>query len=460
MTDLDLSNKNTKFHFIGIGGISMSGLAELMLSEGFKVSGSDMQESSLTSFLSEKGAVISFPQSEKNITDDIDAVIYTAAIHEDNPEFMEVKRRNLPLYTRAEFLGEIMKRYPVSVAVSGTHGKTTTTSMLSEILLKADKDPTLSVGGMLKSIGGNFRVGGRDYFVTEACEYTNSFLSFHPTLSIILNVDADHLDFFKDLDDIRDSFKKFASLLPENGTLVINRDTYGFDEITEGLHARVVTFGADDKTGFHPEDISYNASGYPSFTIFNGDTSLGRAELRIPGDHNILNACAAAAAASEIGIDPSFILSGLSEFTGTERRFEHKGYIKEGVELIDDYAHHPSEIRASLAAARRYTKGRIWCVFQPHTYSRTKALLHEFAEALSLADEVVLAEIYPARETDTLGISSEDLAREIVSLGHNARYPGSFQTIEKFLSENCIHGDLLITMGAGDVYKIGDALLK
>ncbi len=459
MYKVDFSNKDTHFHFIGIGGISMSGLAELMLSEGFRVSGSDMHESDLTESLREKGASISVPQSGDNIKDGIDLIVFTAAIHDDNPELMEARKRKIPEMTRAEFLGEVMRRYKKSVAVAGTHGKTTTTAMISEILLKADTDPTLSIGGMLQSIGGNFRIGSGDIFVTEACEYTNSFLSFHPNLSIILNVDADHLDFFKDIDDIRDSFRKFAELLPKDGALMINGETYGFEEIVKGLPCKVVTFGMDDGSDFHPKNLSYDDRGYPSFTLYKGQEALGEARLSINGVHNVLNACAAAAATFEMGISPEIILTGLSEYRGTERRFEHKGFFN-GAEVIDDYAHHPSEIKASLKAARDYSKGKVWCVFQPHTYSRTKALMHEFAEALSAADTVVLADIYPARETDDLGISSEDLMREIRSLGHEAFYFDSFEKIEKFLSEKCVHDDLLITMGAGDVYKIGNDLLK
>ena len=459
MYKIDFSDKNTHFHFIGIGGISMSGLAELLLSEGFSVSGSDMQKSAITDFLEEKGARISFPQSADNITDDIDIVVYTAAIHEDNPELMEVRKRKLPVLSRAEFLGQIMQQYRISAAVAGTHGKTTTTSMLSEILLKSGSDPTLSVGGILKSIGGNFRVGGKDFFVTEACEYTNSFLSFFPDIAVILNVDADHLDFFKDIEDIRISFHKFAGLLPEDGALVINGEIPEIEKITEGLACEIITYGMSDTFDYYPSDVSYDELARASFSIHHGDRILGRVSLKVPGEHNIGNACAAAAAAEKMGIDAEYIINALSEFHGTDRRFQHKGEVN-GVTVIDDYAHHPTEIEASLKAAKRCPHNTLWCVFQPHTYTRTKALFHEFAEALSLSDRVVLAEIYPARETDTLGISSADLAKEIQSLGHDACYFDSFEKIEKFLQENCIHGDLLITMGAGDVYKIGEALLK
>ena len=437
----------------------MSGLAELLLSEGFKVSGSDSQRSDLTDSLIKLGAEISFPQKADNITDDIDVVIYTAAIHEDNPELMEVRRRNLPAFTRAEFLGRIMSLYSVSVAVAGTHGKTTTTSMLSEILMKAGTDPTLSIGGILPSIGGNFRVGSRDFFVTEACEYTNSFLSFAPDIALILNVEADHLDFFKDLDDIRASFHKFASLLPEDGCLVINGSIDGFDVVTKDLPSRIVTFGPDNSSDYYPEDISSDDNALATFTLCHKGEKLGQVSLKVPGLHNVENACAAAAAAVEMGIDTRDILSALSSFGGTDRRFQHKGSFN-GVTVVDDYAHHPSEIKATISTAKNCAHNNLWVVFQPHTYTRTKALFHEFAEVLSEADNVVLADIYAARETDTLGSSSKTLADEISASGHNAWYFGSFEEIEKFLSKKCIHGDLLITMGAGDVYKIGDDLLK
>ena len=459
MYNVDFSRKNTHFHFIGIGGISMSGLAELLLSEGYPVSGSDMAKSELTDYLAGKGAKISFPQAADNITGDIDVVIYTAAIHEDNPELKEVRKRDLPALTRAEFLGQIMKQYRIPAAVAGTHGKTTTTSMLSEILLKADSDPTLSIGGILPSIGGNFRVGGKDFFVTEACEYTNSFLSFFPKIAIILNVDADHLDFFKDIDDIRNSFNRFAHLLPKDGTLIINGEIPEIGRVTAGIDCEIVKYGMDAGYDYYPSDISYNSSACAEFTLHHGDSTLGRVSLKVPGEHNIGNACAAAAAAVRMGIGPEYIIKALSEFHGTDRRFQHKGEMN-GVTIIDDYAHHPTEIRASLEAAKHCDHKTLWCVFQPHTYTRTKALLKEFAEALTLADKVVLAKIYPARETDDLGISSGDLACEIRELGHDACYFDSFEKIEKFLKENCIHGDLLITMGAGDVYKIGESLLK
>ena len=451
-------NKKIHIHFIGIGGISMSGLAELLLSKGFTVSGSDMKEGDLTRMLSSLGADIHYPQAAENITDGIDLVVMTAAIREGNPELAEVRRRNLPVLTRAELLGQVMQHYELPVAVAGTHGKTTTTSMLSEILLKADADPTISVGGMLHSINGNFRVGGDRYFVTEACEYTNSFLSFFPKIGIILNVDADHRDLFKDLDDIRQSFRRFAALLPSDGTLIMNGQDAGFKTITGGLSCNIVTFGMDSSSDWYPTDISYDEFAHPSFTLNHNGEEIGRVSLHVPGEHNVGNACAAAAAAHILGIDMAPALKALSEFHGTERRFEKKGEFN-GITVIDDYAHHPTEIAATLTAAKKSNPTKLWCVFQPHTYSRTKALLKDFAKALSLADHVVLTDIYAARETDTLGISSKNLQEEIQALGKPCDYFSTFDEVENFLLENCTQDELLITMGAGDVHKIGESLL-
>lgn len=445
-------------HFMGIGGISMSSLAELLLSKGFTISGSDGRASELTDLLEQKGAIVRIGQRAANITDDIDLVVYTAAIHPDNPEFVAAKEHQLPMMTRAELLGQIMKFYQLPIAVSGTHGKTTTTSMLSEILLQADTDPTLSIGGILKSIGGNYRIGGDKYFVFEACEYTNSFLSFFPKISIILNIDADHLDFFKDLDDIRASFRKFAQILPADGTLIISSDIPDLQEITKDLPCRIITFGKDPSSDYTAEDITYDDYAHASFTCRRPDGSTMQVTLHVPGEHNIYNALSAIAAADLLEIPQEETVRALAHFGGTDRRFEYKGTIGK-VTVIDDYAHHPTEISATLHAAQNYPHQQIWCVFQPHTYSRTKALMTDFAKALSLADHVVLADIYAARETDTLGISSRTLQEEIVKLGGDCHYLPTFDEIENFLLENCTPGDLLITMGAGDVYKIGENLL-
>ena len=445
-------------HFIGIGGISMSGLAEILLEEGFHISGSDAKESALTDALEKKGARIYYGQRASNISGSTDVVVYTAAIHPDNPEFARAKELGIPMLTRAELLGQIMRNYDTPIAVAGTHGKTTTTSMLSHILLKGDCDPTISVGGILPAIGGNIRVGQSETFLTEACEYTNSFLSFFPKISIILNMDADHLDFFKDIDDIRRSFRRFAELLPADGTLIINADTPEYQSITEGLSCQVITYGLENNADYTASDITYDEFGHASFNVRYKGSDLGRCSLKVPGSHNVSNALSAVAAGRLLNLSWEVIAEGLLSFTGTDRRFQYKGTVG-GVTIIDDYAHHPTEIEATLKAAANYPHRKVWCVFQPHTYTRTKALLPEFAQALTLADHVVLADIYAARETDTLGISSEDLADRIRELGTPCEYFPTFDEIENFLLENCTQGDLLITMGAGDVVNIGEQLL-
>ena len=450
--------KPLHIHFIGIGGISMSGLAEILMGEGFTVSGSDAKESPLTKSLEAKGAKIFYGQRASNIMDSTEAVVYTAAIHPDNPEFAKAKEKNLPMLTRAQLLGQIMRNYDTPIAISGTHGKTTTTSMVSHILLEGKCDPTISVGGILPAIGGNIRVGESETFVTEACKYTNSFLSFFPKISIILNIDADHLDFFKDLDDIRHSFRRFAELLPSDGTLIINADIPDYQEITKELPCRVVTYGLEQEADYQAKDITFDKYGHASFTVYKNGRKTGSYYLRVPGMHNVSNALASIALGHLLGLTEEVIIKGLGSFTGTDRRFQYKGEVA-GVTVIDDYAHHPTEIEATLHAAGNYPHQKIWCVFQPHTYTRTKALLPEFAKALTLADHVVLADIYAARETDTLGISSEDLQKCIQELGTPCEYFPTFDEIENFLLENCSRGDLLITMGAGDVVNIGEHLL-
>ncbi len=457
MYTIDFS-KPEKVHFIGIGGISMSGLAEILLKAGFSVSGSDRAASDLTRKLADEGVKVFCGQRADNITDDIDVVVYTAAIKDDNPEYAEAVKRGIPMMTRAELLGQIMKNYETSIAVSGTHGKTTTTSMLTTILLASDADPTVSVGGMLPAIGGNIRIGRSGCFVTEACEYTNSFLSFFPTISIILNIDSDHLDFFKDLDDIRRSFAKFAALLPDNGLLVLNADIDNIEEITKDVKCKIVTVSSDRDADYTASGILYDERGCASFDVVKDGKTLMRVSLSVPGQHNVSNALAAIAVCDHLGVSYENICKGLKSYGGTDRRFQYKGKIGD-VTIIDDYAHHPTEISATLSAAANYPHKKLWVVFQPHTYSRTKMLFDDFAKALSAADAVILADIYAAREKDTLGISSADLCEAIKKHGNESYYFGSFDEIENFILQNCSPGDLLITMGAGDIVKVADNLL-
>ena len=457
MYNIDFSHP-VHVHFIGIGGISMSGLAEILLDRKFIVSGSDAKESSLTVHLKEKGASVVYGQSAANITKDTDVIVYTAAIREDNPELAAAKEQNIPCLTRAQLLGQIMLNYDTPVAVSGTHGKTTTTSMVSEILLAADTDPTLSIGGILPSIRGNIRVGNSPLFVTEACEYTNSFLSFFPKIGLILNIEEDHMDFFKDIHDIRNSFQKFAALLPEDGVLIINGDIENLTEITGSLKCRVITFGKDSSSDYYPGEITYDEFARPTYCLCHKDTRRSF-KLGVSGEHNVYNSMAAIALADMLGIPTDCIKKALAGFQGTDRRFQHKGEC-DGVTIIDDYAHHPTEISATLSAAANLPHKKLWCVFQPHTYTRTKAFLPQFARSLSAADHVVLADIYAAREKNLSGISSKDLQNELLKLGVVCDYFPSFEEIEIFLKKNYSPGDLLITMGAGDVVNIGEDLLK
>ncbi len=458
MIQIDFKRPSSVY-FIGIGGISMSGLAEVLLERGFTVAGSDWHGSALTQRLAQNGATVHIgPQKAENVTKDSGIVVYTAAIHPDNPEYQKAKELGLPMMTRAELLGQMMKNYGEAIAISGTHGKTTTTSMVTEIFMKADQNPTVSVGAILHSIGGNIRLGGHEVFITEACEYTNSFLSFFPTTAAILNISEDHLDFFKDLEDIRHSFRKFAELVPEDGVLVINGEIDRLEELTDGLKCKVCTFGMTGENPDYRGELC-GEDGTNSFVLYRRGQKWCTVTLQVPGTHNVMNALAAAAVAGECGICAADVKTGLEGFTGAERRFEYKGMFN-GATVVDDYAHHPDEIRATLKAAARMKHRKVWCVFQPHTYTRTKALLDDFVEALSHADEVVLAKIYPAREEDIYGVSSEDIAERLRRMGKSAVYLETFGEIEEYLTSHVVHGDMLITMGAGDVVNIGEDLLR
>ena len=451
-------NTKQKIHFIGIGGISMSAIAQVLLSRGFEVTGSDSKASVMTEQLKGLGAEIYIGQSGDNIAEDTDAVVYTAAIAEDNPELKKARELGIPCIVRADFLGMLMKNYSTSVCVSGTHGKTTTTSMLSEIMIDAGTDPTIMVGGIMPSINGNTRIGASGNFITEACEYTNSFLSFFPTVAVILNIKEDHMDFFKDLDDIRHSFRTFAHLLPDDGVLVINGEIEHAEYITEGLSCRIITFGLAEGCMVRAEKISYNKAACPEFDLYLNGTFEGRMSLSVPGEHNIYNALAAIASAKAMDLDLAKAMQCVERFRGVDRRFQYKGQAG-GVTVIDDYAHHPDEIEATLNAALNLPHRKLWVVFQPHTYTRTEVFMDDFAKQLSRADAVILAEIYAAREKNIHGISSKDMMDLIKGYGTECYYFPTFDEIENFLLENCESGDVFITMGAGDVVLIGDSIL-
>ena len=450
---------NSHIYFIGIGGISMSGLAEILKDRGCRGSGTDIKESDVTKHLESLGITIHYGHRAENITDDIDLVVYTAAIHPGNPELEAAKEKQIPLMDRARLLGHIMEEYQYSVAVAGTHGKTTTTSMVSEILLEAEKDPTITVGGILPAIHSNVKIGHSPYFVAEACEYFDSFLQFTPLVGVILNVEADHLDYFKTLDNIRRSFHAFAQRIPAGGLLVLNASIAHPEELEENLHCSVETFGLKENACWQARNIVHEPNGKNSFDVYYQGEFYTSVHLDIPGKHNITNALAAVASAHFLDIPAEVCARGLSHFTGVNRRFQRKGE-KRGIVVIDDYAHHPTEIMATLSAARNVRHNKLWCVFQPHTYSRTKNLFDEFGRAFGDADEIIVADIYAARETDDGTISAAMLAERIAKEGGNARYVGDFAAIRQHLETHCRTGDLLLTVGAGDVYKIGEEFLK
>ncbi len=450
---------NSHIYFIGIGGISMSGLAEILKDRGCQVSGTDIKESDVTKHLESLGISIHYGHRAENITDDIDLVVYTAAIHPGNPELEAAKEKQIPLMDRARLLGHIMEEYQYSVAVAGTHGKTTTTSMVSEILLEAEKDPTITVGGILPAIHSNVKIGHSPYFVAEACEYFDSFLQFTPLVGVILNVEADHLDYFKTLENIRRSFHAFAQRIPAGGLLVLNASIAHPEELEENLHCSVETFGLKENACWQARNIVHEPNGKNSFDVYYQGEFYTSVHLDIPGKHNITNALAAVASAHFLDIPAEVCARGLSHFTGVNRRFQRKGE-KRGIVVIDDYAHHPTEIMATLSAARNVRHNKLWCVFQPHTYSRTKNLFDEFGRAFGDADEIIVADIYAARETDDGTISAAMLAERIAEEGGNAQYVGDFAAIRQYLETHCQTGDLLLTVGAGDVYKIGEEFLK
>ena len=452
-------NQPIHIHFIGIGGISMSGLARVLLLEGFKVSGSDLTPSSITKELEDLGALVHYQQVAENLSSTIECVVYTAAISPGNEELVAAIEANIPLLTRAQLLGQVMHNYQYPIAVAGTHGKTTTTSMISTLLLKNDLDPTISVGGILPLIGGNIRVGQSEFFITEACEYTNSFLDFNPKISVILNIEEDHLDFFKDLDHIMDSFKRFAQKLPKDGTMVINGEIANHQLITEGLDCHVITYGRSGDYHYTANHVSHNERAHASFDLLKNGQFVDRIFLSVPGEHNVSNALAAIATGESLGLSIEAIKSAIACFSGTDRRFEYKGNFG-GVDVIDDYAHHPTEVVATLQAVSHYPHKELWCVFQPHTYTRTKALFEDFVDALSGVDHLILTDIYAAREKNTIGITSLDLLEKIREKGTDVHYFSSFEKAENFLRKNCLPGDLLITMGAGNVVDIGENLLR
>ena len=447
-------------HAIGIGGIGLSAICEILLSRGYKVSGSDMKESEMTNKLAQMGARVFLGHRAENV-ENADVLIYTAAIGPDNPELVRAKEKGIPCFSRAEMLGYLMAEYENSIAISGTHGKTTTTSMVSLIMENAGLDPTILVGGNLGEIGGNCQVGTSPYFVTEACEYVDSFLSLKPRIEIILNIDSDHLDYFKDINQIVNSFDKFAHLVPEDGIIIAYDANPFVNQVVSGLN-NVVTFGLNDNCDYSGKNVLFDENGMPGFDVYHEGKLLSHVDLSVPGEHNVLNALAAFACCHTLGVNEDVISETLHKYTGTERRFDIIGTTAKGVKIIDDYAHHPTEIKATLSATKNVPHNELWVCFQPHTYTRTLALFDEFADAFTESDHLILAEIYAAREKNIYKVSSEQLMARILEKhpDMDVTYIGDFGEMAAYLDEKAQKGDMVITMGAGDIYKVGDLLLK
>ena len=442
-----------KGHLIGIGGVSMSSLAEVLKGMGITVTGSDINESRNVDELRANGFTVHIGHRAENISDDIEFVVRTAAAHDDNPEIVAAHARGIPVFERTQAWGAISKDYQNALCISGTHGKTTTTSMCTHINMAADRDPTVMIGGTLPLLHSGHRVGHGNTIIMEACEYYNSFLSFHPTIAVILNIEADHLDFFKDLDDIKRSFRTFAERTSEDGTVIVNLDDPNAMEAIEGIDRHIMTFGLTPKADVYAKNISYLGEN-SQFDIYYHGRKYTDVTLHVPGEHNIKNALAAAAASICLGIRPNAVKYGLAGFNGAGRRFEFKGKFN-GADVYDDYAHHPGELRALLDMVETLNYKRTVVVFQPHTYTRTAALFDDFIAQLRRPDVVLLAEIFAAREKNTIGISSSQLADQ--NPGANF-YPG-FDGLENALRSLAQPGDIILTVGAGDVYRVGERLV-
>ena len=444
----------TRVHLAGIGGVSMCPLAEVLAGMGLQVQGSDMSESDTVRQLRAQGIPVAVGHSAENLKD-CALVIRTAAIHDDNPEIAGAIARGIPVYERAQAWGTIMQHYQNAVCISGTHGKTTTTSMATHIFMAAQADPTVMIGGTLPLLHSGYRVGRGDTIILESCEYCNSFLNFFPTVAVILNVEADHLDFFKDLADIEHSFHAFADLVPQRGYIISNADDPGAREAVKGLSHPVFTFGiADPDADCTALNVAFH-DGCPTFDVVIRGETYAHVELHIAGRHNILNSLAAASAAYVLGIPGSAVEEGLATFHGAGRRFERKGTFH-GADVFDDYAHHPAELHALLTTAQSMGYERVICAFQPHTYTRTKALFDDFVRELQLPDVTILAEIYAAREKNDIGISSQDLAAKIPG----AVYCSTLDQVADQLAELARPGDLILTVGAGDIFHAGEKLLE
>ena len=455
MTEFDnFLSPGRRGHLIGIGGVSMSSLADVLWGMGIAISGSDMNRNKNVVGLTEKGIPVSIGHKAENITREIEFVVRTAAVHDDNPEIIRAHALGIPVFERTQAWGAISKDYSNALCISGTHGKTTTTSMCTHIMMAADKDPTVMIGGTLPLLNAGHRVGHGNTIIMEACEYYNSFLSLHPTVAVILNVEADHLDFFKDLQDVQHSFREFALRTPEDGYVVANLDDASTMATIRDIPRKVMTFGLSREADVYAENIEFLGANSHFDIMFKGKRFTD-VTLHVPGLHNVKNALAATAAAICLGVRPNAVKYGLAGFNGAGRRFEFKGKYN-GADVYDDYAHHPGELKALLDTVEGLNYKRCILVFQPHTYTRTAALFEDFVTQLKRPDVLLLAEIFAAREQNTIGISSASLADRVAG----AEFYPTFPELEEALKRKAQPGDIILTVGAGDVYKIGENIAE
>lgn len=459
MANIEDLKKYKNIHMIGIGGVSMSGIAEILKNWGFHVTGSDWVQSDATDKLISDGIHVCIGHNPE-IVSQADVVVYTAAIKSDDPELVQARNLGIETVERSTFLGFITKAFEDTICISGTHGKTTTTSMVSMCFVEACKDPSIQVGATLKAIDGNYRIGNSEYFIIEACEYVESFLKFYPKSEIILNIDNDHLDYFKNIENINNAFIKYVKLLPKDGLLVVNSDNKYCTELHKYTSAKVVSYGVDnEKANFVARNISFDKNGFSKFDVYHNNNFYSSIELSVPGAHNVLNSLACISLCDAYGLSKSDIKTALKKYTGAHRRFEFVGDFN-NANVYDDYGHHPTEIKATALALKNKTYNKSWVVFQPHTYSRTKNLLDDFAKALTYFDNVIVTDIYAARETNTYNISSEDLVDKVKELGKFAMYISDFNDIVSYLKSKVQKNDIVLTLGAGTVTNIGPMLVN
>ena len=459
MPDISSITKYPRVHMLGIGGISMSGIAEILQHYGVSVTGSDMQESEVTEKLKQNNIKITIGHNFDDLAKS-NAVVYSAAIKQDDPELIKAKQLHIPTIERSNFLGMLTKAFKDTIGISGTHGKTTTTSMISLCFTNAGLDPSIQVGALLKQLDGNYRVGNSEHFIIEACEYVESFLKFSPKAEVILNIDNDHLDYFKTFDHIKEAFAKYVHILPDNGTLVLNGDDTNCLDLQKETKAHVITYGITNKnTNFFAVNIVFDENGFPEFDVYHNDTFYEKIKLSVIGTHNILNSLACIALCDSYGISKEVIKQTLKEYTGAHRRFEYKGKVKEAT-VFDDYGHHPTEIIATAKALMNKHYHESWVVFQPHTYSRIKTLLDDFAKALLNFDHIIVTDIYAAREKNVYGISSQDLVDKLHTFHKDATYEPDFHNIVTLLKEQVRPKDIIVTLGAGTITNLGPMLVS